>query len=177
MLKKNGLGIVIAIILSSIAISCGSKKNVTMESNENYKISSFKEAKEFYLQNMSDKQKLKYKLAETVLSNPKEQSDLFALFILNSNEPFYFMGGATYSDIGRFVEPELFKKVCFHLLDNLEQSEDLWFDIQQIGRWVDQDFVPRNSNMNLEEKIEKMTNKLMDYYEEKYQIEIEDKRR
>lgn len=173
---KNRIGelklvIFTAAILISVSIDYRSTKNMEKEPQEKYELNSFEEVEEFYLQNMSDKQKLKSKLIQTVLKIPEEQSDLFALFILNSNEPFFYLGGATYLEIGKFVEPELFKKVCIYLLRNLEKSTDLWFDIQQIGRWVNQDFVPRNSNMNHEEIIESMLNKMMDYFEETHQIE------
>lgn len=130
----------------------------------------FEEVQDFYLQSLSDRDKLKLKMHETVMTNPEEHAALFALFILNSNDPFYFLGGATYDQIGRFIDDELFKKVCLHLLSHFEHSKDFWFDIQQMGRWVNQDFVARDSEMNPDEQMIWMVNKMMDYFEAMYKI-------
>lgn len=139
------------------------------EENTNSKAMDFEKVKQFYVDNLSDKDKLKIELFRIVRSNPVENSNLFAFFILNSNEPFFYMGGATYNEIGKHVKPELNKKVCLHLLENVESSKDLWFDIQQIGRWVGQDFVPRErTDLNHSEKIQYMIDKMMDYFETEY---------
>ncbi len=142
-----------------------------VKENTNNKATDFERMKQFYLDNLSDKDKLKNELFRIVLKNPVENSNLFALFILNSKEPFYFMGGATYNEIGKHVKPDLNKKVALHLLENLEYSKDLWLDIQQIGRWTNQDFIPNESvgkNLNHNEIIAAMADKMMNYFETKY---------
>jgi hypothetical protein len=160
--------ITLIIILAGALAGCKPPNVIKKESKDKQELKSFQEVKTYYLNNQTDKDKLKMKMIQTVLNNPEEQSDLFALFILNSDKPFFFLGGASYSEIGKYVEPELFKKVCLHLISKLENSTDLLFDIQQIGRWVNHDFVPRNSNMKKEEKIEWMVNTMMDYFDHLY---------
>lgn len=142
---------------------------VQAEESTNTKSMDFERVKQLYVDNLCDKEKLKFALFRVVRSNPVENSNLFAIFILNSNEPFFYMGGATYNEIGKHVKSDLYKKVCIHLLKNIEFSKDLWLDIQQIGRWVGQDFVPRErTDLSHNEKIQFMIDNMMDYFETEY---------
>ena len=133
-------------------------------------ISTYAGVRDHYLNNLSYKDKFKNKLIQSTITNPKEHADLFAYSILSSDKPFELIGGATYSEIGQHVEGELFMAVCVHLLEKLTSSIDPWVDIQQIGRWVQQDFMDYNVDMNHDEKITSMVNKMMDYFESRIEL-------
>jgi len=166
------------IILIIISWGCKVKKNIQTEYNESMVMNDFESVKGFYFNNLGDKERLKIELANIVHKNPVENSNLFALFVINSEEPFFFMGGATYNEIGKYVRADLFKKVSLHLLEHLETSKDHWFDIQQIGRWVNEDFVPRGkSDLNHREKIKFMIDRMMNYFEREYKIKNVDNKR
>lgn len=156
---------VVISVLILINISCTSKKELHSGSSTRFNIT-----QNFAQADPSAKYDLKLNLHAVTQANPRDNSNLFALFILNSSDPFYYMGGASYLLIGQYVEEELFKKVSIHLFENLNRSSDLWFDIQQVGRWVDQDFVPKNLNISTEEKIVYMSNKVKEYFDKKYKV-------
>jgi hypothetical protein len=128
--------------------------------------------KVFY-KNRSSKDELKCEIHRMTLKDVKDNANFFALFMINSSDSFYYLGGATYNEIGQFVNRELFRTVCMTLISKITNSKDLWFDIQQVGRWVGQDFVPRGNELPREEKVKLMMNNMMDYFESNFNTSLQ----
>ena len=100
--------------------------------------------------------------------NPSKFANYFAKFLLKVHNPYFYLGGATKNKIGKYIDENLNNKLILYLLDKISESKDLWFDIQQIGRWVGEDFVNRDNNISQNKRIELMLNKMMDYFKFKY---------
>lgn len=113
---------------------------------------------------------LKKQLWILLNENPKLYADYFVSTLLKTKNPFEILGGATFEEIGQYVKKTNNDKFFMFLLKKLEYSKDPWFDVQQIGRWVQYDFIDRNSELPIEKEMSAVLERLEDYCNAKFRI-------
>ena len=97
-------------------------------------------------------------------------ANLLGLFLLESDDPFFYISGATYEHVGKYIDEFIYHKVSIYLLNKLKYSNDFWYDIQQIGRWLGEDFVPTGDKISREKTLKIMYHNMLEFYETEYAI-------